>query len=204
MTEPPTSHAVELEPPAPLPRRRHRWITAPSGIVLAACVALPAVRVCGTPTYPYETPPLVTPYVLGLLVAILALVGARRAVAGLVIAIRCVVWVTVFGWGLFLVYIVFSDAEIVPILVWLAIGAILLGVFGRGPPDERAAIRVTLGTAALGIVWFGLWCFDPNAMFGIYLSAGASIGVLVGGLEWRREFVRDSVPPGVPRATSAP
>ena len=49
------------------------------GIVLFACLFLPAVRTCGTQVvYPFEFPTLCSPYVLGLLVALALLPVALR------------------------------------------------------------------------------------------------------------------------------
>ena len=63
-----------VEPPlvriAPGTRiRRHRRVTALSGILLFACLFLPAVDACG-PVMPYQLPPVVPPYVLGLVFAL--------------------------------------------------------------------------------------------------------------------------------------
>jgi hypothetical protein len=196
MFEGPASFPVELEPPRG-PRRRHRLITAPSGLVLFVCLFLPAVEVCGSPTYPIEVWPLATPYLLGLLVGILALVTGPRAVAGLVLAVRAVIWVTVVGWTVYLVGLAVTERDdfVLPGLVWLFVGVSMVWMFGRGRRDEAAAARVTIATAVVCCVWFGLFCFDPGSLFGIYLSATAAVGLLIGGLEWRREVQRDHPPP---------
>lgn len=188
----PGSFPVELEPPRG-PVRRHRLITAPSGFVLFVCLVLPAVEVCGSPTYPLEVWPLATPYLLGLLVGILALVTSPRARAGLVLAVRGVVWATVAGWTLYLVGLAITERDdfVLPGLVWVCVAGIMLWMFGRRRRDEAAAVRVTIATAVVCCVWFGLFCFDPGALFGIYLSAVAAVGILIGGLEWRRELLRD-------------
>lgn len=199
-----SSFAVEPTPGAAapaelLPRRRHRWLTAPSGVVIFICLFLPAVRICGSPTYPYEAFGVQTPYVLGLLAAVVAVVRRPRALAGVVLAMRILIWVTAVGWAIALVVIGIDEGEVVPILVWVPVSAVLVWIFGRGPRDERAAVRATLGSAIACAVWFGLFVFDPGAMYGTYTGAVGSIGLLGGGLAWWRE----SRPPEVVRRTTA-
>jgi hypothetical protein len=201
VTDAPASFPVELDPPPPPPRRRHRAVTAPSGFLLFVCLFLPAIRVCGEQDYAYEYWPLATPYVLGLLVGILALVPHHRARRGLIVAIRALLIVTVVGWVVVLgIQAVAEGTAWVQLLVWVAVSSVLVALFGLRGSNERAATRVALATAILGIVWFGLWCLDPDALFGIYTAAGASLGLLVGALEWRREVARDATSPVVPRA----
>jgi len=186
--EPARAVLREPEPPA----RRHRWLTAPSGVIVFVCLFLPAVRICGSPAYPYEAFGVQTPYLLGLLAAIAALVRRPRALAGLVIAMRVVLWLTVVGW--FVAFVVMAGDprhhEVLPLLVWVPVSAVFVLVFGWRSRDERAAARATIGAAIGGIVWFGLFCFDPGAMYGTYTGAVASVGMLVGGLGWWREVGR--------------
>ena len=200
MIEGPSSFAVELEPP-PTPRRRHRWISLPSGVLLFVCLFLPAVKSCGEPVYPFELAPLTTPYLLGLLVALVALMTAPGAVSKVVWIARALMWATVIGWTLFLLAQVLDEGDAYFMPLFTAVpGAVVLAIFGRGKRDERAATRMALGTAVLGIGWFGMWCFDGSALIGVYLSAAASVGLFIGALEWRREIARDEPSYGAPRA----
>jgi hypothetical protein len=172
-------------------RRLHRWLTCPSGAVVFACLFLPAVRVCNAPAYPYEVIGVQTPYVLGLLAALVAAARSRRVVAALVIAIRGLVWVTNLGWAVALVVVAVSDGEPVPLLAWLAVTGVLIALFGWRGTDERAAARVTIAAGVSALVWFGIFLFDPGAMYGTYTGAVAASVLLIGGLEWRRQVIRD-------------
>jgi hypothetical protein len=190
----PSSFPVELEPGVVhSPRRRHRAFTAPSGILLFVCLFLPAYRVCGSPAYPYELWPLATPYALGALVAVMALLGRPNEPHPLVVVIRGLMWATVIGWGVYLIGLAASEGEWLPALVWAPVGTVILFLYGRGR-DEPAAARVTIATAVVSAVWFGLFCFDPGALAGIYIAAATAVIMLIGGLEWRREIQRDRAP----------
>jgi hypothetical protein len=192
MDDGPSSFPIDLEPQVVHPqRRRHRAITAPSGLVLFVCLFLPAYRVCGSPAYPFELWPLATPYLLGGLVAVMALIGRPNEPHRLAAGIRALIWTTVIGWALYLLGLAATEGEVIPVLIWAPVGTVILGLYGRGH-DERAAARTTIATAIVCAVWFGLFCFDPSALAGIYLSAGAAVAMLVGGLEWRREVLRDA------------
>jgi hypothetical protein len=73
--------------------RRHRLITVPSGLLVFACIALPAYRQCGRNTAMCDDPYLASACTIGLLVAVAALVSANRrfergvAVASLVVTV---------------------------------------------------------------------------------------------------------------------
>jgi hypothetical protein len=175
----------------PTRRRLHRWLTCPSGAVVFACLFLPAVKVCNAPAYPYEVIGVQTPYVLGLLAALVAAARSPRVVAALVIAIRGLVWITNLGWAVALVVVAVSDGELVPLAAWLAVTGVLIALFGWRGTDERAAARVTIAAGVSALVWFGIFLFDPGAMYGTYTGAVAASVLLIGGLEWRRQVIRD-------------
>src|SRR5439155_15369868 len=101
--EPPTSGAPTSGAPTdadtPTVARRQRRLALPTGILLAVCLFLPTVRVCGSPTYPITVPPFWTPYLLGIGVAIL---GGARTLRGLrvgLIFVDVVMGLSVGGWG---------------------------------------------------------------------------------------------------------
>lgn len=67
--------ADEAEEPELRVRRRHRMFAVPSGLLLFVCMFLPITEQCGEAVYPYEWPPACVPYVLGLAVAMRALLS---------------------------------------------------------------------------------------------------------------------------------
>jgi len=165
---------VDLE----LGRRRHRRITGPSGLLLFVCLFLPAVKSCGAPVYPLAMPMFWHPYIYGL---VLALATARVTVRHLhytVVALRILAWLTVVGAALLAV---FAGGVA---LAELFIGALLVGAIGRRGTSERRVAVTTILVGALSLLWFGLWGITPDAMLGVYVSAAASTGLLVGGLVW--------------------
>lgn len=84
-------------------RDRSRWLTAPSGLLLFACMFMPLFESCGEASYPAQAVASWPPHLLGALVALLALVGtpvtmrtwrgARGGATALV-----VVWSLVVAW----------------------------------------------------------------------------------------------------------
>src|SRR4051812_5640067 len=87
---------------------RHRYLTVPAGGGLFACMFLPSSSSCGEVSRPLEYPAFCWPYVLGLLVAILALRsrGATRERA-LAIVTQIVALVSTL---LLVASLVFADA----------------------------------------------------------------------------------------------
>jgi len=112
---------------------------------------------------------------------VIALATARvtvRHVHYAVIALRILAWLTVAGAARLALY-----AGGVA-LVELFVGALLLGAIGRRGSSERRVAVTTVVVGALSLLWFGLWAITPDAMLGVWVSAAASTGLLVGGLVW--------------------
>lgn len=183
MVEPPIAAALPIAV-ARAPRLRHRWITAPSGVVILVCLVLPGLRVCGTPTRPCDGFGAQTPYLLGGLVAALARARPGRSVRAVVWAIRGLVWATVAGWAVAL-----AAADALAFGVWTVIGAGLVLAFGWAAPTggPAHALRVATATAWTCLAWFTILASTGDAMYGSYLGLGASLGLLVGTWWWRAE-----------------
>lgn len=180
-------------------RRRHRRVTALSGILLFACMFLPAVDACG-PVMPYELPPVVPPYVLGLVLALIAIAQTERGLRCGIVALRAVSAITAAA-GVVLIPIVPEVG--VP---ELALGVVLLLVIGLWRTSESRVAATALVVAAASALWFGLWCLGlwclDGAAVGVYLSLASSAGLLVGAVMWRGELAdraQVDVPPAVAR-----
>jgi hypothetical protein len=183
---------------APVAARRQRFLALPTGVVLALCVFLPAVRVCGTPTYPISMPPFWSPYLLGVAVAVLGGARTMRGLRGGLATADVVMALTAIGWG---VAACFGGAQGVGVaLVIAAVAAAYFKLARWGGREQRAA-HVTIAIGALCTPWFALLAFDPEAMFGSWISLGAALAAIIAGLEWRRELRRVRVDP-IPRAVT--
>jgi hypothetical protein len=169
----------------PTVARRQRRFALPAGVVLAVCIFLPALRVCGTPTYPIQMPMFWSPYLLGFAVALLAGARTLRALRPALIMIEIVMGLTVLGYG---TASLFGGGEGVGIaFVIAAVGAGFFKLVRWGGPEDRAA-HATIAIGVICTPWFALIAADPEAMFGAWISLAASIGVIAAGLEWRREL----------------
>jgi hypothetical protein len=172
----PRAHVLEVG------RRRHRRITAPSGLLLFVCMFLPAVNSCGASVYPSEMPYFWHPYLYGLALAIASFALTARSVRLAVRTMRVLAWTAVAGGaGLLLVSTGLGAVE-------LALGAILLAAIGvRGHAERRLALSGIV-ISVLCLLWFGLWAGSKDALVGVYLSLGASIFLLAGSLLWLSEI----------------
>jgi hypothetical protein len=172
----PRRHVLEVG------RRRHRRITAPSGLLLFACMFLPAIRSCGTSVYPTEMPYFWHPYVYGLALCVASFALTAHSVRLAVRTLRALACIAVAGGaGLLLLSTGLGAVE-------LALAAILLAAIGlRGHGERRLAITGIV-ISALCLLWFGLWAGSKDALVGVYLSLGASIFLLAGSLLWLSEI----------------
>jgi len=163
-------------------RRRHRRITAPSGLLLFACMFLPAVKSCGTSVYPTEMPYFWHPYVYGLALGIASFALTAHSVRLAVRTIRALAYVAIAGGATILLLSTGLG------VIELGLGAILLAAIGvRGHAERRLAITGIV-LSALCLLWFGLWAGSKDALVGVYLSLGASIFLLAGSLLWLSEI----------------
>lgn len=161
--------------------RRHRRVTALSGILLFACMFLPAVDACG-PVAPYQVPPVLPPYVYGLVFALIAISQTPRGLRHGIVALRAVSALVAIA---SLVVIPIVPEVGVPELV---LGLLLLLIVG---PSRTTESRVAASAGVVAVVampWFGLWCLEDGALIGVYLSLAGSTGLLLGAVLWRREL----------------
>ena len=182
----------ELESIGP---RKHRPFTAVSGLLLFLCLFLPAVRACGTPTYPYEIPAFTPPYVLGLVFALTALARTRRGIGIGLGALRIALGVMLLGGAVML-----TRSTLVGFIL-MGLALLLIGTLaGKAPPERRIAL-VSITANVLWAVWFVLWCTDSGAMIGVYASLIGSLGLIVGGVMWLDDIALSLARPDLARAT---
>jgi hypothetical protein len=172
----PRAHVLEVG------RRRHRRITAPSGLLLFVCMFLPAVNSCGASVYPMDMPYFWHPYLFGGALAIASFAVTVRSIRLAVRTLRTMAWLAVAGGAALLLVSAGLGA------IELGLGAILLGAIGvRGHAERRLAITGIV-ISVLCLLWFGLWSGSKDALVGVYLSLGASIFLLAGSLLWLSEI----------------
>lgn len=173
--------------------RRHRPLTGTAGILLFACLFLPAVKGCSSPIVPLEVPPFSPPYLFGLVFAWLALTRGRRSLALGSLALRMVAVLVVLS-GIAVVMI-----EPVVGVVEIGVGVALVATIGVGAGSERRLALSGVVISAVCTTWFALWSSTPDALAGAYLSFASSAGMLVGSLVWVGELLV-CPPSNVPRA----
>jgi hypothetical protein len=178
--------ATAIEPPlipsaAGARIRRHRRVTGLSGILLFACLFLPAIDACGA-VEPYELPPLAPPYLYGLVFALIALSRTPRGLARGIVALRALAVLVMISGVLI--------AAIVPELgvPEIAVGIALLLIIGLARTSEPRIAASAIAIAGISILWFALWCFDDSALVGVYLSLASASGLALGGILWWREL----------------
>ena len=163
--------------------RHHRWLTLPSTAVVVICIFLPTLRVCGEATAPVQVPVVWTPYVIAALVFAAAMVRSRD-VAGLAIAIRVILGVTLFGFGLpALAELQLAQFETVQLIPLASVVVVISTIVLPARTAEAMVARCGSVTGVISAVWFGLLAIDKDAMFGAYVSFGGAIAMAL-GCEW--------------------
>ncbi|HEX4416878.1 MAG TPA: hypothetical protein VH165_03220 [Kofleriaceae bacterium] len=191
----PGKAAVELPPAwfSTARRRRHRRLTGMSGILLFACMFLPAVKGCNQPVMPLEVPAFLPPYLYGLVFAWIALSRTPRGQAIGVMALRLLAVLVTGGAGVLLV--VAPPAGVAAVIFG---GALLLIVRLSGTTEPRI-VATGIAVGLVSMLWFGFWSVTPDALIGVHLALASSIGLFVGCVAWLRELaLRPSI--DLPRA----
>ena len=176
--------AVELPVRRVAPgQRQPRPLIGMSGLLLFACMFLPAVRGCDAPITPLDAPPFLPPYVYGLVFAVIALWRTARGLGLGVHALRAVSALVVLG-------SVVVTMLAPPIgMTELVLGCVLLVVIGVHDSSERRVAGAGMAVGAICVLWFGFWTVTPEALIGVHLSLIASIGLFAGSVAWLRELV---------------
>jgi hypothetical protein len=164
--------------------RHHRWLTLPSTAVVVICIFLPTLRVCGEATAPVEWPIFWTPYVIAALVFAAALVRWRD-VAGLAIAIRVILGVTLVGFGLpALAEFQLARFEAVQLIPLASVPILITTIVLPARTPESMVARCGAVAGAISAAWFAMLATDKDAMIGAYLSLGAAIAMAAGCVWW--------------------
>jgi hypothetical protein len=186
-----------VEPPIPPDRgaRIHRRLTGLSGILLFACMFLPAVRGCHEPVTPLQVPPFLPPYLYGLVFALIVMSRRSRGLPYGVIALRVLAALVVLGSVVLVV--------IVPLvgIIELVIGAVLMVTVGLSHTTEARVAVTGVAIGLFSMIWFGIWSLSDDALIGVYLSLASSAGLFAGCLAWLRALVVRP-PVVVPRAVA--
>jgi len=145
---------AEPEEPEVRVRRRHRMLAAPSGLLLFVCMFLPITEQCGEAVYPYEAPPACVPYVLGLVVAVRALmdpalrasaVRGARVLTGLAIGFWTLATAWFAAWTLDPRGMIGAPLSLA-CSAWLMVAAVLrYRDLGAGATDRSGLPRAQLG-----------------------------------------------------------
>ncbi|MEO7732980.1 MAG: hypothetical protein ABIY55_18595 [Kofleriaceae bacterium] len=162
--------------------RQARPLVGVSGLLLFACMFLPAVRGCDAPMTPLEVPPFLPPYLYGGVFALLAVWRTARGLGLGVTLLRALSLIVVLG---SIVVIVLAP----PIgAVELVLGGVLLAIVGLFGSSEARVAAAGIAVGVICAVWFGFWTMTPEALIGVHLALASSIGLLVGCLRWLREL----------------
>jgi hypothetical protein len=187
--------AVEPPPGCVGRGRRHRPLVGLSGLVLFACMFLPAVNGCHDPVVPFEVPPFWPPYLYGGVFALLALWRTARGVHLGVLALRALAALIVLG--SILVVLMAPPIGIIEMML----GTVLLAIVGLAGTTEARIAGTGVAVGAVCTLWFGVWAITPDALLGVHLSLAASLGLLAGSVAWLRGAVR-SPQVDMPRAVT--
>jgi hypothetical protein len=178
-------------------RRRHRRLTVSSGLLLFACMFLPAVKGCSAPVYPFEAPVFLHPYLYGFALALAAGARTTRGVRIMTGVLRALGWLALAGGATCLAF----DGAAGVILTGIA--ASLLGAIGWAGVSEKRIAATAVLMGAMTAIWFGLWCGSGDALIGVYLGLLATLGLLAGGIVWLADLAVPQPPPiVVPRAVA--
>jgi hypothetical protein len=164
--------------------RRRRPLIGLSGILLFACMFLPAVEGCDAPVFPHEVPPFLPPYLYGAVFAGIALSRAARGLELGALALRALSAIMAIGSVVLLVLVP-------PVgVVEIALGGALLAIVGLAGATEARVAATGTAVGAAGVLWFGAWASSPHALLGVQLSLIGSVGLAAGSFGWLREVAR--------------
>jgi len=172
-----------------------RRLLAVPGSVLAVCLFLPALRVCGHAEVPASFPPCYAAYLggIGVVVIALARLGVSRAAA--IGAAIPVVLASLTAGGCLVACIapvgtLASAIDIAIAAASLVVAAGTVRAFVHKPPSEVAMANIVIGQGIVSSFWAGALAFDRDGMWGSYVALVAALAIAVLALAWRSDAVR--------------
>lgn len=170
-------------------RRRHRFVTVPSGWLLLFCLFLPALKFCDG-SLPMAVVPIAWPPAgLGAVVAMAAMSNEIVAYAGV---LTWYIRINVIAWSAWLIY---SAADAGAVTSWLAIPlaiGVLLWFVTIGRRTEAASARIATVASATVALMTGLVLMDSKVLWGMYVAFGAACALTLGAIWWWIEAYADS------------
>jgi hypothetical protein len=158
----------------PQPVRR-RSALGMSGWLLFVCLFLPTLRVCNDPMMPVQFPPTYGIYLVGLLIGLIGFTTIRRSRHGLFIAIATIYIATAFGFlALFLAAEISDVAGVIAAFPLLGVLIMAVRQMTRTTWSERAVAVACVIHAVVSIGWSSLLAFDPDGMWGAWVSLFAA------------------------------
>ena len=160
-------------------RVQRQPLLAVPGWLLFVCLFLPTLRVCGDPMMPLQFPPSYAVYLGGLVVALIAgarLLQTRQRAFTVLLTLWTVTILTILAlWAGAEVLI----AGVVIGSVFLVAQVFLVRAMVRTTWTERGIAIGCFGHALIATAWSASLAFDPDRMWGAYVSFGTAIAMMV-------------------------
>lgn len=172
------------------PRRRHRWLTAPSGWLLFLCMFLPAWKPCaqgeGLPmaVIPFAWPP----YIAALLIALTVSTRVRKEIESRGMLLLVLIRFSAIAVAVFALVTLVDDGVTIETAVAVKMGTVIaLLVPWRG--TERAIAGTSVVVAAAMIVFTAVIAAARYSVWGAYVGVFAACAMFVGCAWWWGELL---------------
>jgi hypothetical protein len=190
---------------------RARGLLSVPGVVLLACLFLPAMRVCNEPTAPISFPPCYGAYFGGIGILIMAFANRKRLLA-VGASITPVLGIVSVG-GILTLMCLDDRGNLTMRVAATGFGALTIGTaiatvryFLRNPPSSKTMAAIVVVQGLGSTLWASILAFDRNGMWGADVTAITGAVIVLGGLSWlvADAPVQVEAEPVLPRAISLP
>lgn len=175
------------------PRRRHRWLTVPSGGLLFFCLFLPAWKPCSTAdALPMAFVPIAwPPYIAALLIALTAATRVRKEIEARGVTLLALIRFSAIALAGFALFSLVDDGVMIETAIAVKVGTVIaLLVPWRG--TERAIATTSVVTSA-AIVAFTAWIASKTlAVWGAHVGVVCASALFVGCVWWWLELWWDA------------